>query len=106
MIPPDPVSSLSLSVSHYSRPLQPLTQRELLGLHAEVKALQERLGISYKDASHRLYMTEIEKLKADETMHKMSATIKGQMQQSLYLFKNADADADTDADADAGGQNS
>ncbi|KIL54925.1 hypothetical protein M378DRAFT_182373 [Amanita muscaria Koide BX008] len=90
MIPPDP----------------PLTQRELLGLHAEVKALQERLGISYKDASHRLYMTEIEKLKADETMHKMSATIKGQMQQSLYLFKNADADADTDADADAGGQNS
>ncbi|KAF8799523.1 hypothetical protein BYT27DRAFT_7120466, partial [Phlegmacium glaucopus] len=30
----------------------PLTDRECLGLHAEIKSLQERLGISYKDASH------------------------------------------------------
>lgn len=35
-------------------------------LHAEVKALQDRLGIAYKDASHRLYMAEIAKLKAED----------------------------------------
>ena len=33
-------------------------------LHAEVKALQEQYGISYKDAAHRLYHAEILKLAA------------------------------------------
>ena len=32
-------------------------------LHREIKALQSRLGISYKDAAHRLYVGEIDKLK-------------------------------------------
>jgi hypothetical protein len=41
-----------------------LTQRELLVLHAEVKALQEQHGISYKDAAHRLYHAEVQKLSA------------------------------------------
>ncbi|KAF9525031.1 hypothetical protein CPB83DRAFT_897313 [Crepidotus variabilis] len=35
-----------------------LTERELLVLHAEVLALQNQLGISYKDAAHRLYLAE------------------------------------------------
>ncbi|KAF8812718.1 hypothetical protein BYT27DRAFT_7207558 [Phlegmacium glaucopus] len=48
----------------------PLTDRECLGLHAEIKSLQERLGISYKDASHRLYMSELEKLKAEKDASK------------------------------------
>jgi hypothetical protein len=39
-----------------------LTQRELLGLHAEVKVLQDQYGISYKDAAHRLYHAEILKV--------------------------------------------
>ncbi|KIM35092.1 hypothetical protein M413DRAFT_14730 [Hebeloma cylindrosporum] len=44
-----------------------LSEQETLSLHAEVLALQETLGISYKDASHRLYMAEMEKIKvADE----------------------------------------
>ena len=34
--------------------------------------LQERLGISYKDASHQLCMAELEKLKSDEKMYKKS----------------------------------
>ncbi|KAF8811076.1 hypothetical protein BYT27DRAFT_7018481, partial [Phlegmacium glaucopus] len=42
---------------------------ERLSAHAEVLALQERLGISYKNASHRLYMAELERLKSDEKMH-------------------------------------
>jgi hypothetical protein len=41
-----------------------LTPRELLRLHAEVKALQDQYGISYKDAAHRLYHGEIQKLSA------------------------------------------
>lgn len=37
-----------------------------MNLHAEVKALQETLGISYKDAAHRLYMAEVNKMKAEK----------------------------------------
>lgn len=32
-------------------------------MHAEVKSLQQTLGISYKDAAHRLFMAEVERLK-------------------------------------------
>ena len=39
-------------------------------LHAEVVALQQKLGISYKDASHWLYMAELEKLKVADETHK------------------------------------
>jgi len=39
-------------------------------LHAEVLALQETLGISYKDASHRLYLAELEKLKVADEKYK------------------------------------
>jgi hypothetical protein len=35
--------------------------------------MQERFGITYKDATHRLYMAELEKLKADEKMYKAFA---------------------------------
>ena len=35
-----------------------------MDLHSEIKALQNLFGISYKDAAHRLYMIEVEKLKA------------------------------------------
>ena len=39
---------------------------EALNLHGEVKALQNRLGISYKDAAHRLYIAEVSKMKAQK----------------------------------------
>jgi hypothetical protein len=42
--------------------LQALTQRELLNLHAEVKTLQFQHGLSYKDAAHRLYHAEVQKV--------------------------------------------
>jgi hypothetical protein len=32
-------------------------------LHAEIKALQATLGISYKDAAHRLFMAKTEQVK-------------------------------------------
>jgi hypothetical protein len=55
-------------------------------LHAEVKALQEMHGISYKDAAHRLYHSEAKKLamekeierevrKLSDDAHKIGETI-------------------------------
>ena len=44
---------------------QALSDCEALTLHSEVKALQELLGISYKDAAHRLYMAEVEHFKVE-----------------------------------------
>ena len=92
------VAQADLSLILLLTSLQPLTKRELLGFHAEIKALQQRLGISYKDASHRLYMIEMEKVKAEEKIHKITATVKGQTQKALQRFrKHKDADADADA---------
>ena len=48
-------------------------------LHAEVKALQDTLGISYKDAAHRLYMAEVERLKKSDAAAKSWAAIKSRM---------------------------
>lgn len=45
---------------------QGISDQQALNLHAEIKALQTLLGISYKDAAHRLYMTEVEKMKAEK----------------------------------------
>ena len=39
------------------------SQQALLILHAKIQALQSKLGISYKDAAHRLFMTEVERVK-------------------------------------------
>lgn len=47
-----------------------MTHREIMGLHAEILALCKTLGISYKDASHQLYMAEWKKLKTDERTQK------------------------------------
>ncbi|KAM6500777.1 hypothetical protein JOM56_003791 [Amanita muscaria] len=66
----------------------PLTDRECLSLHAEVKAMQERLGISYKDATHRLYMAEVEKLKADQNAHKAFVNLKSRTHDALIKFNN------------------
>ncbi|KAJ3576367.1 hypothetical protein NP233_g455 [Leucocoprinus birnbaumii] len=43
-----------------------LTDRERLALHAEIKALQTRYGLSYKDAGHRLYLAEARKARVFE----------------------------------------
>lgn len=53
-------------MSTYFLKYQGSSDAERLTAHAEVLALQERLGISYKDASHRLYMAEMERMKAEE----------------------------------------
>jgi hypothetical protein len=65
MVPALPVCLNVYLVLSQVRPklcYQGLTERELLLLHAEVKALQGRYGLSYKDAAHRLYHSEVQKL--------------------------------------------
>jgi hypothetical protein len=67
--------------------LQDLTDRELLSCHAEVKALQDQLGTSYKDASHRLYMAEVEKLEQQDITLKTYATLKERVENKLKSFE-------------------
>jgi hypothetical protein len=59
---------------------QSLTERELLALHAEVKALQEQLGLSYKDAAHRLYHSEVQKLRVEDEACKTLSGIREQVE--------------------------
>jgi hypothetical protein len=47
-----------------------------LNLHSEVKALQATLGISYKDAAHRLYMAEVEKMEIENDTNKEFAFLR------------------------------
>ena len=68
---------------------QESSDRERLSAHAEVLALQNHLGISYKDASHRLYMAEVERLKSDENMNKAFANVEIASQQALERAYNA-----------------
>jgi hypothetical protein len=49
--------------------LQALSERELLVLHAETLALMDRYGLRYKDAAHRLFLSEIGRIQAlDDAM--------------------------------------
>jgi hypothetical protein len=57
-----------------------------LSAHAEVIALQERLGISYKDAAHRLFMAEMERLKSDEMMYRSFGNLKISVEKALERF--------------------
>ena len=59
-----------LWISAAADPSKQLSDHKCLTLHAEVVALQQHLGITYKDASHQLYMAELEKLKAADLAHK------------------------------------
>jgi hypothetical protein len=45
--------------------------------------LQDRLGISYKDAAHRLCMAEIKKLKLNEKMYKSFGNLKISVEKAL-----------------------
>lgn len=62
---------------------QGLSQRELHLLHAEVKALQATLGISYKDAAHRLFMAETERVKKADSAAKGFSAIRKQIRNTI-----------------------
>jgi hypothetical protein len=58
---------------------QSLTERELLVLHAEIKALQHQHGLSYKDAAHRLYHSEVQKLRVEDEACKAISGLRQQV---------------------------
>jgi hypothetical protein len=63
--------------------VQEFSERENLILHAEIKALQSLLGISYKDAAHRLYMKEVEKLKNERLTEKNCRKIRDHIDNTI-----------------------
>ena len=58
-----------------------------MGLHAEIMAARDRHGITYKDASHRLYMTESEKVRTDDRMKKAFSVLAEHSQDSLLHIR-------------------
>ena len=103
MLPPDPASEHyhQLACIIISFPLQILTDRELLSCHAEIKSLQAHLGISYKDASHRLYLAEIEKFWGQNITMKTYAQLRGRVDDNLRIFESRLSGILTSPDADA-----
>ena len=76
--------------------LQQLTDYKLLTLHSEVLTLQQKLGISYKDASHCLNTCEIEKLALADANHKAFKNLDSHLEQYLmdlneHLWPQTDA---------------
>lgn len=57
---------------------------EALSLHAEVLALQRTLGISYKEAAHRLYMSELERLKAERRTEQAMRGLREHVDKTLF----------------------
>ena len=57
-------------------PVQGLSEREWLALHAEVKAIQQEFGLSYKDSAHRLYLAEVSRLKTLERAHRAMSYVR------------------------------
>jgi hypothetical protein len=53
-----------------------------------VLVLQERLGISYKDAAHRLYMAELERVKRDQKMYTAFASLEVSTKMTLQMAYN------------------
>ena len=47
--------------------------------------LQERLGISYKDAAHWLYMAKLERVKKDQSMYMAFEKLKISTQETLKM---------------------
>lgn len=63
-----------------------------MGLHAEILALRDKLGITYKDASHRLYMTAFEKVRTEDRATKAFDTLAKRTRAGLTNVQNKLAD--------------
>jgi hypothetical protein len=64
---------------------QGLSQYELLVLHAEIKALQQMYGLSYKDAAHRLYHSELRQVMAEDAAYKSFTTLYNNINRSILM---------------------
>ena len=79
------VSSYCNLPVYIAQSLQGVSDRERLSAHSEVLVLQERLGISYKDAAHWLYMDELEKVKMDQKIFKAFASQEASTRKTLEM---------------------
>ena len=84
-------------------------------LHANIMSLWELLSLSYKDASHQLYMNKWKKLRVDDKIDKVFSGLTKRLQASLTGFQkwletlsapqclvtNANASDDANANANA-----
>jgi hypothetical protein len=57
-----------------------------LNLHSEVKALQATLGISYKDAAHRLYMASVEKMTIEKNTKESLTNLRVKTEDTLKVI--------------------
>lgn len=69
----------SISSSAY---WQSLSDEEILSLLTEAKTLQQRYGITLKDACHRLYLAEISKVETIDTAEKTMTIIRSRLDKS------------------------
>lgn len=85
-----------------------MTERETIGLHHEINVLMERYGISYKDAAHRLYMTETEKIRTDNRAKKAFGILADRTRSSLLnireKFNEVSQTLGQDSEADESGE--
>ncbi len=80
----DPVSEFWLVFFSDSDQLKGHSECKCYLLHAEVKALQATLGISYKDVAHWLFLAEVERVKKPDSAAKSFAAIQRSLE-SLVL---------------------
>jgi hypothetical protein len=51
-----------------------------VGIQADILDLHRRFGISYKDAAHRLYMAELERLKKADSVARFAGALEGRLE--------------------------
>jgi hypothetical protein len=60
-----------------------LTERELLVAHAKIMALKQKYGLSYKDAAHCLYHSEVQKLNTEDNAYASISEMKHHIDQMV-----------------------
>ena len=51
----------------------------MLALHAQVKALQEQYGLSYKDAAHHLYLSQLKVMAIAKDIEDQAVRLHGEV---------------------------
>lgn len=57
-------------------------------MDTEIKALRAKMGISYKDASHRLYMSTVEKLNIEHKCQRKFKRLTSHLQLSIDKIRD------------------
>jgi len=86
MAPSIPVSEFTCQLACVAHCFKGSSDRERLSAHSEVLTLQQQLGISYKDATHQLYIAELERMTSNEKMFKGFRNLQASTEKSLALL--------------------